>query len=197
MRELLMHALHSDRVIILRAGKNKRSLPGAAGGEAGTCGRRRWWSWRVDATLLFSSFSILPSLRFFFFLLSVFLLRFLCLYLCPCSPCPVLPLFVRSLPQFVPVFLSCISLFLVQWLLKMELWSCYWRQSITVSPFVSLFCFFFQFFSPVSPLFSMFFFLSYLFPPPTQDEDDGDKCMRCCWLNGSSLLCVFSFSFLC
>ena len=62
-----MHALHSDRVIILRAGKNKRSLPGAAGGEAGTCGRRRWWSWRVDATLLFSSFSILPSLCFFFF----------------------------------------------------------------------------------------------------------------------------------
>jgi hypothetical protein len=32
------------------------------------------------------------------------------------------------------------ALFLVQWLLKMELWSCYWRRSTTVSPFVSLFC---------------------------------------------------------
>jgi hypothetical protein len=61
----------------------------------------------------------------------------------------------------------------------------------------SLLFFFFQFFSPVSPLFSMFFFLSYLSPPPPQNEDDGDKCMRRCSLNGSSLLCVFSFSFLC
>jgi len=26
---------------------------------------------------------------------------------------------------------------------------------------------------------------------------DGDKGLRCCWLNGSSLLCVFSFSSLC
>jgi hypothetical protein len=31
----------------------------------------------------------------------------------------------------------------VQRLLKMELWSCYWRRSITVSPFVSLFSLFF------------------------------------------------------
>jgi len=41
MRELLTHALHSDMVIILRAGKNKRSLPDAAGGKAITWGRRR------------------------------------------------------------------------------------------------------------------------------------------------------------
>ncbi|KAI5570230.1 hypothetical protein BDE02_11G013300 [Populus trichocarpa] len=30
-----------------------------------------------------------------------------------------------------------------------------------------------------------------------EDEDDGDEGVRCCWLNGSSLLCVFSFSSLC
>jgi hypothetical protein len=52
-------------------------------------------------------------------------LHFLCLYLYSCSPCPIIPLFVRSLPQFVPVFLLWSALFLVQWLLKMELWSCY------------------------------------------------------------------------
>jgi len=38
IRELLTHALHSDRVIILQAGKNKKSLPGVAGGEGGTWG---------------------------------------------------------------------------------------------------------------------------------------------------------------
>jgi len=92
---------------------------------------------------LYSSFSL-------FVLLFVFFFRFLCLYLCSCSPCTVLPLFVRSLPQFVPVFLSWSALFLVQWLLKKELWSCCWRRSITISPFVSLFCFFFSS-SPVSP----------------------------------------------
>jgi len=104
---------------------------------------------------LYSSFSL------FFFAFCGFL-RFLCLYLCSCSPCTVLPLFVHSLPQFVPVFLSWSALLLVQWLLKMKLWSCYWRRSITVSPFVSLFCFFFQFFSRFSSRFSLLLHLSYV-----------------------------------
>jgi hypothetical protein len=61
---------------------------------------------------LYSSFSL-------FFAFCVFL-HFLCLYLCSCSPCPVVPLFMCSLPQFAPVFLSWSGLFLVQWLLKMS-----------------------------------------------------------------------------
>jgi len=62
--------------------------------------------------------------------------------------------------------------------------------------------------SSVSPLFSGFFFFVFSAPslsvslslsclPLAQDEDDGDKGTTCCWLNGSSLLCVFSFSSLC
>jgi hypothetical protein len=63
----------------------------------------------------------------------------------------------------------------------------------SLSPLV---CSLFQFF----PLFFFFFSglsLYTLCPSPAQEEDDGDKGMRCCWLNGSSLLCVFSFSSLC
>jgi len=71
MHELLTHALHSDRVIILRVGKNKRGylVKLALGDE--------------DATPLFSSFFILPSLCF---LLSVFF----CIF-CVCISVRVLP----------------------------------------------------------------------------------------------------------
>jgi len=165
-----MHALHSDRVIILRAGKNKRSLPGAAGGEAGTCGRRRWWSWRVDATLLFSSFSILPSLCFFFF---AFCVSF------AFSMFVSLSVFSLSSSSSVRSFSSpvrpCISLLnfpvpgavvakdgALELLLKTK------YNGLTLC--FSLLFFFFQFFSPVSPLFSMFFFLSYLSPPPLRTK---------------------------
>jgi hypothetical protein len=61
----------------------------------------------------------------------------------------------------------------------------------SLSPLVcSLFQFFPLFFFSGLPLYT-------LCPSPAQEEDDGDKGMRCCWLNGSSLLCVFSFSSLC
>jgi hypothetical protein len=65
--------------------------------------------------------------------------------------------------------------------------------------------------SSVSPLFSVFFFFCLCFRLPlsrslslslsclplAQEEEDGDKGTTCCWLNGSSLLCVFSFTSLC
>jgi hypothetical protein len=101
----------------LQAGKNKRGYLVQLEAKR-RLATKTMWSWQVDATPFFSSFSILPYL---FFLLFVFFLHFLCLYLCSCSPCPIVPLFICSLPQFVPVFLSWSALFLVQWLLKMEL----------------------------------------------------------------------------
>ena len=112
MHELLTHALHSDRVIILRVGKNKRGylVKLALGDEDDVKLTGRCYS--PLQFFLYSSFSL-------FFAFCVFL-HFLCLYLCSCSPCPVVPLFMCSLPQFAPVFLSWSGLFLVQWLLKMS-----------------------------------------------------------------------------
>jgi len=101
IRELLTHALHSDRVIILQAGKNKRSLPGVAGGEGGTWGWRQWWSWRFNATPLFSSFSILLSI---FSLLFVFFCVF-----CVCISVRVLPV-QCFLYSFSSPVRPCISL---------------------------------------------------------------------------------------
>lgn len=41
----------------------------------------------------------------------------------------------------------------------------------------------------------LWLFLSFCFLSGfcAQDEDDGDEGVRCCWLNGSSLLCVSRF----
>ena len=41
----------------------------------------------------------------------------------------------------------------------------------------------------------LWLFLSFCFLSgfSAQDEDDGDEGVRCCWLNGSSLLCVSRF----
>jgi len=109
--------------------------------------------------LFFSVWCVCPSLFFFFFcsfplgfsqytLCSLFLLPYV-LFSFPspsplvCSPARFFFLCFGPLFLGLPVFLSCSALFPVQRLLKMELWSCYWRRSITVSPFVSLFSLFF------------------------------------------------------
>jgi hypothetical protein len=109
--------------------------------------------------LFFSVWCVCPSLFFFFFVPSPLGSLSILSVLCFSSPMFFSPFLLRPLlsvllldffslcfgPLFLglPVFLSCSALFPVQWLLKMELWSCYWRRSITVSPFVSLFSLFF------------------------------------------------------
>jgi len=135
--------------------------------------------------LFFSVWCVCPSLFFFFFcsfplgfsqytICSLFLLPFV-LFSFPspsplvCSPARFFFLCFGPLFLGLPVFLSCSAMIPVQWLLKMELWSCYWRRSITVSPFVSLFSPFFLVLPP--PLFSWLSllslrpFLSFVFFP--------------------------------
>jgi len=137
-----------------------------------------------------SASCFLPLLLFFFRFTSVF--GFLCLVSSCCPlylPVPQASLRVLgSLPSSFfdsPLFSVSFSFFLClvsfPWLFRV----------LSALPWL--------FFQPLGSAFVFFFSrsLSLSCLPLAQDEDDGDKGTTCCWLNGSSLLCVFSFSSLC
>jgi len=137
-----------------------------------------------------SASCFLPLLLFFFRFTSVF--GFLCLV----SSC-LSPVFARS-----PGFSSC-SRFSPQFFFRLPPVLCFFFFSLCLVSFPWLFRVLsalpWLFFQPLGSAFVFFFSrsLSLSCLPLAQDEDDGDKGTTCCWLNGSSLLCVFSFSSLC